>query len=133
LTWRGEVGAPGGGLRPAADFVPDRPTSRRPNFLVIGAAKSGTSSLHRYLDQHPQVFMTANKEPNHFAFQDGVPVFKGYRRDVMPITRNAVVEPEAYLRLYDGGDGARARAARARSRRSTGRVRPSACTRSIPA
>lgn len=28
-----------------------------PNLLVIGAAKSGTTSLHRYLDQHPEVSM----------------------------------------------------------------------------
>jgi hypothetical protein len=28
-----------------------------PNFLIVGAAKSGTSSLHRHLNQHPQVFM----------------------------------------------------------------------------
>ena len=28
-----------------------------PNFLIIGAAKSGTSSLHHYLNQHPDIFM----------------------------------------------------------------------------
>ena len=28
-----------------------------PNFLVVGAAKCGTSSLHYYLNQHPDVFM----------------------------------------------------------------------------
>lgn len=28
-----------------------------PNFLIVGAAKSGTSSLHYYLNQHPQIFM----------------------------------------------------------------------------
>lgn len=28
-----------------------------PNFLIVGAAKSGTSSLHNYLSQHHQVFM----------------------------------------------------------------------------
>jgi len=28
-----------------------------PNFLIVGAAKSGTSSLHNYLNQHPEVFM----------------------------------------------------------------------------
>jgi len=38
-----------------------------PNFLIVGAAKSGTTSLYHYLAQHPQVFMAANKEPHHFA------------------------------------------------------------------
>jgi len=37
--------------------------NKLPNFLIVGAAKSGTSSLHQYLIQHPDVFMsTFNKE-----------------------------------------------------------------------
>ena len=28
-----------------------------PNFLIVGAAKSGTSSLHNYLRKHHDVFM----------------------------------------------------------------------------
>ena len=31
--------------------------NKLPNFLIVGAAKSGTSSLHNYLNQHPDVFM----------------------------------------------------------------------------
>jgi hypothetical protein len=37
-----------------------------PNLLVIGAGKAGTTSLHYYLDQHPDVFMSDPKEPNLF-------------------------------------------------------------------
>ena len=33
-----------------------------PNFLVIGAAKAGTTSLHWYIVQHPAVFMTTVKD-----------------------------------------------------------------------
>lgn len=33
-----------------------------PDFLVVGAAKSGTSSLHNYLKQHPGIFLPADKE-----------------------------------------------------------------------
>jgi len=37
--------------------------NKLPNFLVVGAAKSGTSSLHEYLVQHEDIFMpTINKE-----------------------------------------------------------------------
>jgi len=36
-----------------------------PNLLIVGAAKSGTTSLHNYLNQHPEVFMCNPKEP-HF-------------------------------------------------------------------
>jgi len=32
-----------------------------PNFLIVGAAKSGTSSLHNYLNQHPDIFMPTFK------------------------------------------------------------------------
>jgi hypothetical protein len=39
-----------------------------PNFLVIGAAKAGTTSLYHYLNEHPQVFMSPIKETNFFAF-----------------------------------------------------------------
>jgi len=31
--------------------------SKLPNFLIVGAAKCGTSSLHNYLNQHPDIFM----------------------------------------------------------------------------
>ena len=39
---------------------------RLPNLLVIGAMKCGTSSLHRYLDLHPQIAMSGAKELNFF-------------------------------------------------------------------
>lgn len=37
-----------------------------PNFLIVGAAKSGTTSLWHYLKQHPEVFMSVPKEPLFF-------------------------------------------------------------------
>ena len=40
----------------------------RPNFLVIGAPSSGTTSLYSYLKQHPQIFMSSVKEPHFFSF-----------------------------------------------------------------
>jgi len=38
-----------------------------PTFFIIGAAKAGTTSLHYYLEQHPQIQMSENKEPNFFS------------------------------------------------------------------
>jgi hypothetical protein len=38
-----------------------------PNFLVVGAAKCGSTSLYHYLKQHPAVYMSPLKEPNHFS------------------------------------------------------------------
>lgn len=37
-----------------------------PTFLLVGAMKSGTTSLHEYLDVHPQICMAYPKEPNFF-------------------------------------------------------------------
>lgn len=61
----------------------------RPNLFVIGAAKSGTTSLHRYLDSHPDVFMCYPKEPAIF-----VPEYRKHPRDM-----------DWYLSLFeDAGD-----------------------------
>lgn len=38
-----------------------------PNLFIIGAMKSGTTSLHRYLAGHPQIFMCEPKEPMYFS------------------------------------------------------------------
>ena len=43
----------------------------QPNFFLVGAAKSGSTSLAEYLGQHPEIFMSggddfATKEPMHF-------------------------------------------------------------------
>lgn len=40
---------------------------RTPNLFVIGAMKSGTSSLHSCLSSHPDIYMSRIKEPMHFS------------------------------------------------------------------
>lgn len=37
-----------------------------PNFIVIGAGRCGTTSLHHRLRQHPQIYMSPEKSPNFF-------------------------------------------------------------------
>lgn len=39
-----------------------------PNFIVIGAAKAGTTALYWYLSEHPEVFMSPMKETNFLAY-----------------------------------------------------------------
>lgn len=39
----------------------------KPTFIIIGAAKSGTTSLYRYLCRHPQIYMSTPKEPDFFS------------------------------------------------------------------
>lgn len=44
--------------------------TRLPHFLIIGAMKSGTSTLQAQLAAQPGVFMTTPKEPNFFSDDD---------------------------------------------------------------
>jgi hypothetical protein len=37
-----------------------------PNLFIVGAPRSGTTSLYNYLKQHPEVFMSPAKEPHYF-------------------------------------------------------------------
>jgi hypothetical protein len=39
-----------------------------PNLIIIGAMKCGTSSMHNYLDAHPEISMSRQKELNFFSF-----------------------------------------------------------------
>lgn len=41
-----------------------------PTFIVIGVAKAGTTSIYRYFDQHPQVYMYPEKGTNYFGYAD---------------------------------------------------------------
>jgi hypothetical protein len=76
-----------------------------PNFLVIGANKAGTTSMHRYLDEHPQVFLSAVKEPGYFALDGVLP--QESRPDSV-FTEEMVATREAYEELFDAVDGERA-------------------------
>jgi len=73
----------------------------RPNFLIIGTAKAGTTSLYRYLAQHPQIYMSPLKEPNFFALEGQDPDFCGPGDDQF-IGRFSVTDPEAYGALFGG-------------------------------
>lgn len=46
------------------NLMSDKPI---PNLFIIGAMKSGTTSLHEYLNEHPDIFMSEVKEPGYFA------------------------------------------------------------------
>lgn len=48
-----------------------------PTFLVIGASRSGTTSLQHYLGQHPQIHMSPVKSPNFFVAGDPIPAWEG--------------------------------------------------------
>lgn len=41
-----------------------------PNFLIVGAQKCGTTTLHSVLDNHPRIAMSRVKELNFFSFEN---------------------------------------------------------------
>jgi hypothetical protein len=75
-----------------------------PDFIVVGAAKAGTTALYWYLADHPQVFMSATKETNYFAYglrDDGRPIYGDPELHHFPVTSR-----EQYERTFDGASGA---------------------------
>lgn len=57
-------------------YLNETSKSRFPDFLVIGAAKAGTTALWRALNSHPSIFMSAVKEPGFFAYCGERPSFR---------------------------------------------------------
>jgi len=53
-----------------------------PTFIIAGATRSGTSSLHAYLSAHPEIFMSRTKEVRFFAkdalYARGLPYYRRY-------------------------------------------------------
>ncbi len=54
--------------------MPQVRTPRLPDFVVIGAQKAGTTSLHGALGQHPRVMLPAAKEVHYFTLHSEQPL-----------------------------------------------------------
>lgn len=71
-----------------------------PNFFILGAARSGTTSLYHYLKQHPDVYMSPNKEPNFYRLEGVTDRFRGYGTSGW--LKTCTPTRAAYLALFDG-------------------------------
>lgn len=84
-----------------------------PTFLLIGAAKSATTSLADYLAQHPECFVPPkNKEPNYFALAGEKLPHRGPASDEVLNAlwySHCITDFESYRRLFDGEDQTKAR------------------------
>lgn len=78
-----------------------------PNFLIIGAAKAGTTSLHYYLQQHPEIFMCPKKDTFFFDFDGKEPNFDG-PGDNEWYRNQAIIHLEQYQALFINGGGKKA-------------------------
>lgn len=72
-----------------------------PNFLILGAGKAGTTSLHYYLQQHPQIYMCPQKETCFFAYEGKTVRFEG-PGDRELINRQAITRLDTYQQLFAG-------------------------------
>ena len=61
----------------------------KPNFFIVGAPKCGTTSLHEYLQRHPDVFMPYFKEPHFFGADLEGSRFRQFRN-----------KPARYLKIF---------------------------------
>ena len=93
----------------------------RPTFFIAGAPRSGTTSLYNYLGQHPDIAMSAQKEPAYFHFRAPQPNYdelaetygqdrkgESLRRYKRSFSR-AVIDDRAYASLWDEKPYANAR------------------------
>jgi hypothetical protein len=69
---------------------------KMPNFLIIGAPRSGTTTLHEELKRHPQIFMSSIKEPLFFAVEGEGEPFRG------PKDNQGIRDLKTYCSLFSG-------------------------------
>ena len=73
--------------------------AQSPNFLVVGAGRSGTTSMHHYLGQHPEVFVPAHKSPSYFYCIDATTPVELERR--LEVRNYFVPDLRDYVRLFE--------------------------------
>lgn len=72
-----------------------------PNFVLVGAAKAGTTSLYHYLRQHPEVYLPDSyKESRFFASE--------LLTDVLHYKQTSIFTFEDFRALYRGADAYKA-------------------------
>ena len=76
----------------------NRVKAKLPNFLIVGAAKSGTTSLYYYLKQHPEIYMSPVKEPKFITSQFLTFPFKGIGDE--KVEQNIIRSFREYCNLF---------------------------------
>jgi hypothetical protein len=71
-----------------------------PNLIVIGAMRGGTTSLHRYLGSHPEIFMSSPKELNFFVAENNWHRGEGWYRNQFPEGTKVRGESSPFYTMY---------------------------------
>ena len=75
-----------------------------PNFLILGTAKAGTSSLYAYLKQHPKVYLSPKTELNFFAHEGKDLSFRGPGDSHYVWDDSLIATYEEYRKQFDTVD-----------------------------
>lgn len=71
---------------------------KKPNFIIAGFPKCGTTSLHHYLSEHPQIFMPSQKELHFFTYEILSKLKNGPKDGAVKKTQ--IQDPKKYLDFY---------------------------------
>lgn len=71
-----------------------------PDFLIIGAGKSGTTSLYMYLRQHPEIFLPRVKEPNFYGYENRSPQDFGEALGEVRHFTESITDFDSYIELF---------------------------------
>lgn len=67
-----------------------------PDFIIIGAMKSGTTSLFNYLGQHPQLYSSSVKEVKYFDNSDNFAKGQQWYRAHFPLRKKMNIGSKTY-------------------------------------
>lgn len=74
--------------------------TKLPNFLIVGAAKSGTTSLHFYLKEHPEIYLPKLRKETFFLVDHKNILGEGPRN----IGKNIIKNLDEYQRMFLGSE-----------------------------
>jgi len=76
------------------------------NLFIVGAAKSGTTSLYEYLSHHPSVFFPLVKEPNYYSRAESHNSSAYNKPKAGESYHNKIITDESvYFELYEKATG----------------------------
>jgi hypothetical protein len=77
------------------------PRAARPDFLIVGAPKAGTTAVHSALARHPEVFVSQPKEPKYWLCDDAPPPAWRGPGDAHS-QQEWIWQRDTYFRLFEG-------------------------------
>lgn len=98
-------------------FLKSKKMENKPNFFIVGAAKSGTTALQEMLNEHPNIYMSLIKEPHFFSEDirktDFISLNKKIKKakiefdakgNIIPRHQLYINNEEDYLTLFNAAD-----------------------------